>query len=246
MKVAATGLSAKLGLVWPHIYTSPCLGWTSSTAASRAFGSPADRVFLDCRGAGIPVCRACRTGPSSLHGKAGRGPRPREREPQPGRPDATGVRGRAPGWPAVGRMPGDGVIRSRRKGASPESSSRPGFGTRSGPRTVAAEPASAFPVAGAQQGAASQHVRALSRRHRRGWRLAAGRACRRPGRPRDPSAAARPFGCMSGAGAMDAHRPRMVPGVDVLIATCSKGEAARRSACRALPCRGLVAAPPDR
>ena len=33
------------------------------------------------------------------------------------------------------------------------------------PRNVAAEPASAFPVAGAQQGAASQHVRAPPRRH---------------------------------------------------------------------------------
>ena len=48
-----------------------------------------------------------------------------------------------------------GVIRGRRKGASPASSSAPGFGRRSGPRNVAAEPASAFPVAGPQQGAAS-------------------------------------------------------------------------------------------
>jgi hypothetical protein len=53
-----------------------------------------------------------------------------------------------------------GVIPGRRKGASPAASSEPGFGRRSGPRNVAAEPASAFPVAGAQQGAASQHVRA--------------------------------------------------------------------------------------
>jgi hypothetical protein len=58
-----------------------------------------------------------------------------------------------------------GVIRGRRKGASPASSSEPGFGRRSGPPNVAAEPASAFPVAGAQQGAASQHVRALPSRH---------------------------------------------------------------------------------
>ena len=58
-----------------------------------------------------------------------------------------------------------GVIRGRRKGAILASSSEPGFGRRSGPRNVAAEPASAFPVAGAQQGAASQHVRASPRRH---------------------------------------------------------------------------------
>jgi hypothetical protein len=52
-----------------------------------------------------------------------------------------------------------GVIRGRRKGPSPASSSKPGFGRRSGLRIVAAEPASAFPVARAPQGAASQHVR---------------------------------------------------------------------------------------
>src|SRR5690242_1519454 len=45
-----------------------------------------------------------------------------------------------------------GVIRGRRKGASLASSSEPGFGRRSGRRNVAAEPAGAFPVAGAQQG----------------------------------------------------------------------------------------------
>jgi hypothetical protein len=48
---------------------------------------------------------------------------------------------------------------------APESSSELGFGRRSGPRNVAAEPAGAFPVAGAQQGAASQHVRAPPRCH---------------------------------------------------------------------------------
>jgi hypothetical protein len=58
-----------------------------------------------------------------------------------------------------------GVIRGRRKGASPAASSAPGFGRRSGSRNVAAEPAMGFPVAGAQQGAASQHVRAPPRRH---------------------------------------------------------------------------------
>jgi hypothetical protein len=59
----------------------------------------------DCRGAGIPVRRACRAGPVILAAKliAGHGAEGERREPRPGRPDAAGARGRAPGWP--GRRP---------------------------------------------------------------------------------------------------------------------------------------------
>ena len=58
-----------------------------------------------------------------------------------------------------------GVIRGRRKGASLASSSEPGFGRRSGPRNVAAEPASAFPAAGHSKVRLPKYVCVLFRHH---------------------------------------------------------------------------------
>ena len=57
-----------------------------------------------------------------------------------------------------------GVIRGRRGVPAPDHRAA-GLRQAVRPRNVAAEPASAFPVAGTQQGAASRHVRTLSRRH---------------------------------------------------------------------------------
>ena len=89
-------------------------------------------------------------------------------EPRPGRPDAAGTQGHL----LDGRLP-TGCLETRgdpgqAEGCQPGiiQRARPNsLGRRSGPRNAAAEPASAFPIAGAQQGAASQHVHAQPRRH---------------------------------------------------------------------------------
>ena len=70
-------------------------------------------------------------------------------EPRPGRPMLQEVEDVS--WMAGCRPDAwrPGVIRGRRKGASLASSGELGFGRRSGPPNVVAEPAGAFPLAGA-------------------------------------------------------------------------------------------------
>ena len=60
---------------------------------------------------------------------------------------------------AVDRVPGDPGDPGPGEGRRPESSSGPGLRQVAKPRNVAAGPAGAVPVAGARQGATSQHVR---------------------------------------------------------------------------------------
>jgi hypothetical protein len=98
----------------------------------------ADRVFLECRGTDILVCRAFRTGPSPLaaklvagHGAGGRKPRPgcrmqpglEEEPPGPGTDASLGSSGGAGSW------------------------------------NVAVEQSWAIPIAGMQEDAAARHVR---------------------------------------------------------------------------------------
>lgn len=63
-------------------------------------GSAADRVFVDCRGAGILAIAAYHTGARYSDGESGRGSRRRgEQEPRPGCLDAVEARERTPGRP---------------------------------------------------------------------------------------------------------------------------------------------------
>jgi hypothetical protein len=73
--------------------SAKCAYWQSSASAT-------GRVFLDCRGAAIPVRRACCAKPVAPHGKADRGVHGAGVSGSTGRdaPDATGARRRAPGW----------------------------------------------------------------------------------------------------------------------------------------------------
>jgi len=126
-------------LLSPHIYTSrPC----AELRASRRQGLP------DCRDAGILVRRAFRAGPGILAAKliAGDGAEGERREPRPGRPDAAGALGRAPGWP--GRRPSDWRPLGNPgpgKDTSPGSSSRPRLRQMASPRSVAVESARCGP-----------------------------------------------------------------------------------------------------
>jgi hypothetical protein len=80
-----------------------------------------------------------------------------ERELQPRRTDAAGTRGRLLDGRAADRMSEDlGLIRGRRKGVAGESSSRPGFGRRSGPPERRGGARQCVPGRRAQQGSASQ------------------------------------------------------------------------------------------
>jgi hypothetical protein len=144
----------------PDTHIGPAQGFSESAVGHIRFcrrqGLP------DCRGAGTLVRRACRAGPVILAAKliAGHGAEGERREPRPGRPDAAGARGRAPGWP--GRRPsawrplgnpGPG------KDTSPGSSSGPRLPQMASPRSVAVESAGAVQVAGAQEDAAAWSVR---------------------------------------------------------------------------------------
>jgi hypothetical protein len=62
---------------------------------------------------------------------------------------------------AVDRLLGDPGDPRPEKDVGPESSSGPGLRQVAKPRNVAVEPAGAIRVAGARQGATSQHVRSL-------------------------------------------------------------------------------------
>jgi hypothetical protein len=106
-----------------------------------------------------PRPSSCRTGygarrPSRVSGSPGQDA-----------PDAPGMRGRAPGWPAAGRCLETPGRSGAREGCQPGIIQRAGLRQAVRPLNLAVESASAFPVAGAQQEAASQHVRALSCRH---------------------------------------------------------------------------------
>ena len=127
--------------------------------------SAANRVFPDCRGADIRVRRACRTRPVAPHGKADRVSRRRgERgapwEPRPGRPDAAGTRGRL----LDGRLP-TGCLETRGDPGQAEGC-HPGIIQRARLRQAVRPPErrggarQCVPGRRAQQGAASQHVRA--------------------------------------------------------------------------------------
>ncbi len=110
----------------PHVY--------ASTRLARPPASAADRVFPDCRVAGILVRRARRTRPVTLDGEAGRGHGAgRERKPRPGYLDAAEARGTGSGMAGAWRDP----LRSRTGGRTPardhpanlDAGRRPGRGT---------------------------------------------------------------------------------------------------------------------
>jgi hypothetical protein len=140
----------------------------SQTLVRQPSAHAADRVFLDCRVAGILVRRACRTGPSPRTAKliAGYGAGG-EREPRPGRPDAAGARG--PGSGMAGRPagcletlgdPGQGTDARPGSPASRGSGRRPGSpGTSRWSRPARSR------VAGVREGTAARRARALPHRH---------------------------------------------------------------------------------
>src|SRR6266702_464134 len=120
----------------------------------------ADRVFLDCRGAGILVRHARCTGRALLAVKLvavhGAG---REREPgqdawMPPRLEEGLRDDRVPGDP--GRSRAEGRTPARDHPADLDADRRPG------PRNVAAGLAGAVQAAGPQEGATARHVPALS------------------------------------------------------------------------------------
>ena len=134
-----------------YFYTSP--------PTSKTYYSAADRVFLDCSGAGILVRHARCTGRALLAVKLvavhGAG---REREPgqdawMPPRLEE-GLRD--------DRVPGD-PRRSRAEGRTPARDHPADLdaGRRPGPRNVAAGLAGAVQAGGPQEGATARHVPAL-------------------------------------------------------------------------------------
>ena len=110
--------------------------------------------------AGVPVRRACRTEAVPLaveliegHGAGG------EREPGRDARMPPGLEERAPGWPAVGRVPADPGRSGRETDASAGSSSRPGFRqTARRPGTSRWSRPARSRVAGVQEGAAARCV----------------------------------------------------------------------------------------
>lgn len=115
----------------------------------------ADRVFLGCRCAGIPVCHACRMGSSTLAMKrvTARG----EREPRPGCLDAAGVRG--PGQPSARRR------RATGDGRQPGLIQRTGLRLAGGPETSRSGRPVRSRVAAVQEDVAVQRIHTPPRRH---------------------------------------------------------------------------------
>ena len=122
--------------------------------AERTSAHAADKVFLYCRAA--PAAR----GPSPLavgliesHGAGASGSPGRDARMPPG------LEERAPGWPAVGRVPADPGRSGRETDASAGSSSRPGFRqTARRPGTSRWSRPARSRVTGVQEGAAARCV----------------------------------------------------------------------------------------
>ena len=111
-----------------------CACWQSSASA-------ADRVFLDCRGADIPVRRACRTGPVALavrlivgYGAGVSGSPGQDALMLQELEDGSWMAGLPTRCLETGVIWADGRVPAR------ESSSRPGFGRWSGPGTPRRRP----------------------------------------------------------------------------------------------------------
>jgi hypothetical protein len=152
--------SARLGPGGPRGVRSSCSGPMVPHWFGHAHLHAADRVFLDCRGAGILVRRPRRTGPVTHDSEAGRGHgvgRKRSPAEMPGyrRGSRNGLRDGGCLETLGGPGPGDG----RQPGIIIWLTLTPAGGLS--PRNVAAGSAGAAQAAGVHEGAAARHAPAL-------------------------------------------------------------------------------------